>query len=145
MQQSGQLIGPGHSFRSITEKIADAVLTRVTPKSWFVGLAVGFILLMVFLYAVGNLFLYGVGIWGNNQPVGWGFDITNLVWWIGIGRAGTFISAILFIFRQEWRTSINRFAEAMTLFAVSCALLFPVLHVGRPWLAYSIFPIRTPF
>ncbi len=145
MQRSGQLIGPGHSFRSISEKIAGAVLTRVTPKSWFVGLAVGFILLMVLFYAVGNLFLRGVGIWGINQPVGWGFDITNLVWWIGIGHAGTLISAILFLFRQEWRTSINRFAEAMTLFAVSCALLFPVLHLGRPWLAYWIFPYPNTF
>ncbi len=145
MQHSGQLIGPGHSFRSITEKIADTVLTRVTPKSWFVGLAAGFLLLMLFLYAVGNLFLRGVGIWGVNQPIGWGFDITNLVWWIGIGHAGTLISAILFLFRQEWRTSINRFAEAMTLFAVSCALLFPVLHVGRPWLAYWLFPYPNTY
>lgn len=145
MQRSGYIIGPGHSFRSITEKIADVVLTRVVPKSWYVGLAVGFALLMLFFYAVGNLFLYGVGIWGINQPVGWGFDITNLVWWIGIGHAGTLISAILFLFRQEWRTSINRFAEAMTLFAVSCALLFPVLHTGRPWLAYWIFPYPNTF
>jgi len=145
MQHPGQLIGPGHSFRSITEKIADVVLTRVVPKSWFVGLAIGFALLMLFFYAVGNLFLRGVGIWGVNQPVGWGFDITNLVWWIGIGHAGTLISAILFLFRQEWRTSINRFAEAMTLFAVSCALLFPVLHVGRPWLAYWLFPYPNTF
>ncbi len=145
MQQSGQLIGPGHSFRSITEKITGAVLTRVVPKSWYVGLAIGFVLLMVFFFAVGQLFLRGVGIWGINQPVGWGFDITNLVWWIGIGHAGTLISAILFLFRQEWRTSINRFAEAMTLFAVSCALLFPVLHLGRPWLAYWIFPYPNTF
>jgi len=145
MQRSGHLIGPGHSFRSISEKIAGAVLTKVTPKSWFVGLAIGFTLLMVLFYAVGNLFLRGVGIWGINQPVGWGFDITNLVWWIGIGHAGTLISAILFLFRQEWRTSINRFAEAMTLFAVSCALLFPVLHLGRPWLAYWIFPYPNTF
>ena len=140
MQTSGQLIGPGHSFRSITEKISGMVLTRVTPKSWFAGFAVGFILLAVLIYAVGQLFVVGVGIWGINQPVGWGYDITNLVWWIGIGHAGTLISAILFLFRQEWRTSINRFAEAMTLFAVSCAGLFPILHLGRPWLAYWIFP-----
>lgn len=140
MQKPGYLIGPGHSFRSITEKIADMVLTRVTPKSWFGGLVVGLGLLMLFSYAVWNLFVWGVGIWGVNQPAGWGYDITNLVWWIGIGHAGTLISAILFLFRQEWRTAINRFAEAMTLFAVSCALLFPVLHVGRPWLAYWLFP-----
>ncbi len=144
-QKSGYLIGPGHTFRSITEKIAGIVLTRFTPKSWFFGLAIGFALLMLLLYAVGNLFARGVGIWGINQPVGWGFDITNLVWWIGIGHAGTLISAILFLFRQEWRTSINRFAEAMTLFAVSCALLFPVLHLGRPWLAYWLFPYPNTF
>jgi Ni/Fe-hydrogenase subunit HybB-like protein len=95
---------------------------------------------MVLFYAVGYLFATGIGIWGNNIPVGWGFDITNLVWWIGIGHAGTLISAILLLFRQEWRTSINRFAEAMTLFAVACAGMFPLIHVGRPWLVYWIFP-----
>ncbi|MEZ4860511.1 MAG: quinol:electron acceptor oxidoreductase subunit ActD [Caldilineaceae bacterium] len=140
MQRSGYLIGPGHTFRSITEKITDIVLTRITPKSWFVGVAVGFALLMLFMYAVWVLFTVGVGIWGINIPVGWGFAIVCLVWWIGIGHAGTLISAILFLFRQEWRTSINRFAEAMTLFAVSCAGLFPILHLGRPWLAYWLFP-----
>ena len=140
MQTSGQLIGPGHSFRSITDKISGIVLTKTTPKSWFAGFVLGFGLLILFLYAVNYLLVTGVGIWGNNQPVGWGYDITNLVWWIGIGHAGTLISAILFLFRQEWRTSINRFAEAMTLFAVSCAGLFPLLHLGRPWLAYWIFP-----
>ena len=82
----------------------------------------------------------GVGIWGINIPVGWGFDIINFVWWIGIGHAGTLISAILLLLRQEWRTSINRFAEAMTLFAVACAGLFPLLHMGRPWLFYWLFP-----
>jgi len=90
---------------------------------------------------VGHLLLTGVGIWGNNVPVGWAFDIINFVWWIGIGHAGTLISAILLLFRQQWRTSINRFAEAMTLFAVACAAMFPVLHTGRPWLAlYWLLP-----
>ncbi len=86
------------------------------------------------------LFVKGVGIWGVNIPVGWGFAIVNFVWWIGIGHAGTLISAILLLLKQTWRTSINRFAEAMTLFAVACAGLFPVLHLGRPWLAYWLFP-----
>jgi molybdopterin-containing oxidoreductase family membrane subunit len=86
------------------------------------------------------LFAIGVGIWGINIPIGWGFAIINFVWWIGIGHAGTLISAILLLLRQKWRTSINRFAEAMTLFAVSCAGLFPILHMGRPWLAYWLFP-----
>ena len=96
---------------------------------------------MVFNVTVGHLLLTGIGIWGNNIPVGWAFDIINFVWWIGIGHAGTLISAILLLFRQQWRTSINRFAEAMTLFAVACAAMFPLLHIGRPWLAaYWLFP-----
>ena len=96
---------------------------------------------MVLNMTIGNLLLTGIGIWGNNIPVGWAFDIINFVWWIGIGHAGTLISAILLLFRQQWRTSINRFAEAMTLFAVACAAMFPLLHTGRPWLAvYWLFP-----
>lgn len=144
-QQSAPLIGPGHTYRSITEKISAIVLTRTAPKSWLFGLAVGFALLLLFLYAVITLFTVGVGIWGINIPVGWGFAIISLVWWIGIGHAGTLISAILLLFRQEWRTSINRFAEAMTIFAVTCAALFPLIHVGRPWLAYWIFPYPNTF
>ncbi len=97
-------------------------------------------LLMVFFWAVTNLFFTGIGIWGVNKPVGWGFAIINFVWWIGIGHAGTLISAILLLFRQTWRNSINRFAEAMTLFAVACAGMYPVLHLGRPWLLYWLFP-----
>jgi molybdopterin-containing oxidoreductase family membrane subunit len=97
-------------------------------------------LTMMLLFAISYLFVKGVGIWGVNIPVGWGFAIVNFVWWIGIGHAGTLISAILLLLRQSWRNSINRFAEAMTLFAVSCAGLFPVLHLGRPWLAYWLFP-----
>ena len=97
--------------------------------------------LNVLLVAVGYLFLKGIGIWGNNVPVGWAFDIINFVWWIGIGHAGTLISAILLLLKQDWRTSINRFAEAMTLFAVACAVMFPLIHTGRPWLAaYWLFP-----
>ena len=92
------------------------------------------------LYAIGYLFVRGVGIWGVNIPIGWGFAIVNFVWWIGIGHAGTLISAILLLLRQSWRNSINRFAEAMTLFAVACAGMFPLLHIGRPWLAYWLFP-----
>ena len=142
---TGYLIGPGHSFRSITEAIAGIVLRRATPWGWFVGAGLGFGLLMLLLYSVAVLFAKGVGIWGINIPVGWGFAIVNLVWWIGIGHAGTLISAILLLFRQEWRTSINRFAEAMTLFAVACASLFPILHLGRPWLAYWLFPYPNTF
>ncbi|RIK46173.1 MAG: molybdopterin oxidoreductase [Chloroflexi bacterium] len=138
--RTGYLIGPGHTFRTITEKIAGIVLTRSTPAAWFAGFTLSFLALMLLFYAVYYLLVTGVGIWGNNIPVAWGYDITNLVWWIGIGHAGTLISAILLLFHQQWRTSINRFAEAMTLFAVLCASLFPLLHTGRPWLAYWIFP-----
>ncbi len=92
------------------------------------------------LRALTKLLFEGTGIWGLNIPVGWGFAIINFVWWIGIGHAGTLISAILLLVRQEWRTSINRFAEAMTLFAVACAGIFPLIHVGRPWLAYWLLP-----
>jgi molybdopterin-containing oxidoreductase family membrane subunit len=135
------VIEPGHTFASITDKISAIVLSRRTPPAWFVGAGVGFALTLVLFYAVGYLLLRGIGIWGNNQPVGWAFDIINFVWWIGIGHAGTLISAILLLLRQAWRTSINRFAEAMTLFAVACAAMFPLIHTGRPWLAiYWLFP-----
>ena len=135
------VIEPGHTFESVTDKISAIVLTRRTTLGWLAGFAVAFLLLNMFLLAVGNLVITGVGIWGNNNPVGWAFDIINFVWWIGIGHAGTLISAILLLFRQQWRTSINRFAEAMTLFAVACAVMFPVLHTGRPWLAvYWLLP-----
>jgi molybdopterin-containing oxidoreductase family membrane subunit len=134
------VIGPGQTFETVTDKISAVVLTRQTPRGWWIGFGIGFVLLMVLMQAVGYLLLRGIGIWGINVPVAWGFDIINFVWWIGIGHAGTLISAILLLLRQEWRTSINRFAEAMTLFAVACAGLYPVLHLGRPWLMYWLFP-----
>ena len=133
------VVAPGHDTATVTDKISSVVLQR-TPKWWFVGFGISFMILMMFLFAVTWLFAKGVGIWGVNQPVGWGFAIINFVWWIGIGHAGTLISAILLLFKQTWRTSINRFAEAMTLFAVACAGMYPVLHLGRPWLAYWLFP-----
>jgi molybdopterin-containing oxidoreductase family membrane subunit len=135
------VIEPGHTFESVTSKITSVVLTKYQPFAWVVTLAIAFMFLNLLLVSVGYLFVKGVGIWGNNVPVGWAFDIINFVWWIGIGHAGTLISAILLLFRQQWRTSINRFAEAMTLFAVACAAMFPLLHTGRPWLAaYWLFP-----
>jgi molybdopterin-containing oxidoreductase family membrane subunit len=137
---SPPLIGPGHTYTTVSDKISSIVLTRGTPRWWWVGFGIAFLLVMVLLYAVTYLFTVGVGIWGIKIPVGWGFAIVNFVWWIGIGHAGTLISAILLLLRQEWRTSINRFAEAMTLFAVACAGLYPILHLGRPWLAYWLFP-----
>lgn len=134
------VIEPGHTYASVTDKISSIVLTRKTPRGWFVGFGISFALLMVFLGSTGYLFAKGVGIWGINIPVGWGFAIINFVWWIGIGHAGTLISAILLLLRQDWRTSINRFAEAMTLFAVAAAGMFPLLHMGRPWLFYWLLP-----
>src|SRR5512137_1377159 len=134
-------IAPGHTFETVTDKISAIVLTRRTPVGWLAGFAVAFAIVMVFLLAVAYLFAKGTGIWGINIPVGWGFAIVNFVWWIGIGHAGTLISAILLLFKQTWRTSINRFAEAMTIFAVMQAGLFPLIHTGRPWLAaYWLFP-----
>jgi Ni/Fe-hydrogenase subunit HybB-like protein len=135
------VIAPGHDFNSVTDAISGIVLTKRTPIGWFLGFAIAFAFLMLLNVTIGNLLMTGIGIWGNNVPVGWAFDIINFVWWIGIGHAGTLISAILLLFRQQWRTSINRFAEAMTLFAVACAAMFPLLHTGRPWLAvYWLFP-----
>ncbi len=135
-----RLLAPGQTYDSVTEKISSIVLPQRTPRFWLVGFAIAFLLLMMFLYAVSYLLLKGVGIWGINIPVAWGFAIVNFVWWIGIGHAGTFISAILLLLLQKWRTSINRLTEAMTLFAVSCAGLFPLLHLGRPWVFFWLFP-----
>src|SRR6516162_84011 len=135
-----EIIGPGHTYATVTDKISSIVLTRKWSPHWLVGFSISFLLVMLLLYATTYLFVKGIGIWGVNIPIGWGFAIINFVWWIGIGHAGTLISAILLLLRQEWRTSINRFAEAMTLFAVACAGLYPLLHLGRPWFAYWLLP-----
>jgi len=134
------VIAPGYTFGTVTDQISSVVLTRRTPVFWMACFGVGFALLLLFLWAVALLLTKGVGIWGIRMPVAWGFAITNFVWWIGIGHAGTLISAILLLLNQRWRNSINRFAEAMTLFAVACAGMFPLLHLGRPWLFYWLFP-----
>ncbi len=134
------VIGPGYDYASVTDKISAIVLTQRTPRLWYVGFGISFALVMVLLYGIAELLTAGVGIWGINVPVAWGFAIVNFVWWIGIGHAGTLISAILLLMRQKWRQSVNRFAEAMTLFAVACAGLFPLLHLGRPWFFYWLFP-----
>ena len=125
---------------SITDKIADIVLARPAHWAWIAGALLSGALAILFLVAVSWLFVEGVGIWGVNQPVAWAFAITNFVWWVGIGHAGTFISAFLLLLRQRWRTSINRFAEAMTIFAVAMAGLMPILHLGRPWFFYWLIP-----
>ena len=134
------LVKGNHNFADITAMVTDISL-RPTPKPWYIAFGIANLLLLVLLVSVGYLFWEGTGIWGLNQPVGWGWAIINFVWWVGIGHAGTLISAILFLFRQGWRTAINRFAEAMTIFAVMCAGLFPAIHVGRIWVVYWMFPL----
>jgi molybdopterin-containing oxidoreductase family membrane subunit len=134
------VLAPGHTAASVTDKISAVVFGKM-PVWFYAGMAVTFGGVMMLLISLTKLVFTGIGIWGNNQPVGWAFDIINFVWWIGIGHAGTLISAILLLLRQEWRTSINRFAEAMTLFAVACAVIYPLFHTGRPWLAvYWLLP-----
>ncbi len=134
------VIAPGHTYGSVTSTIADVVLKRAPDWRWFLGMGAASSLLMVFGMAVAMLMFKGVGIWGINAPVMWGWAIINFVWWVGIGHAGTLISAILLLLKQQWRTSINRFAEAMTLFAVACAGVFPLLHMGRPWKFWWMMP-----
>jgi molybdopterin-containing oxidoreductase family membrane subunit len=136
------ILGPGHDYASVTDKISAIVLARRTPMWWIIGFLITFALTMLLMVSVTYIVIVGVGLWGIQIPVAWGFAIINFVWWIGIGHAGTLISAILLLLRQQWRTSINRFAEAMTLFAVSCAGIFPLIHMGRPWLGYWLFPYR---
>src|ERR1700689_4763571 len=134
------VLEPGHTYATVTDKIAAIVLTRPVSLGWLAGFALCFTFVMILNVAVAWLIIKGVGIWGINIPIGWGFAIVNFVWWIGIGHAGTLISAILFLLNQKWRTSINLFAEATTLFAVACAGMFPLIHTGRPWMAYYMFP-----
>ena len=129
------------TFDDITEQVSRVSENSTPPMAWWVAMAVSLGLLGLLQAMILYLFCTGVGVWGLNNPVCWAFDITNFVFWVGIGHAGTLISAILYLFRQKWRTGINRFAEAMTIFAVICALLFPGIHVGRVWLAFYMFPL----
>jgi Ni/Fe-hydrogenase subunit HybB-like protein len=132
---------PAHMTVALVNEQVSRVTEQRAPLGWWIYFGISLLLLGVLGLSVSYLFWEGIGVWGNNNPVGWAWDITNFVWWIGIGHAGTLISAILFLFRQRWRTSVNRFAEAMTIFAVICALLFPGIHVGRPWFAYYMLPL----
>ena len=136
----GPVIDEGHSLASVSDKVAGVVLKRKITLGWTLGLFMAIGLLQGLAAGAVWLFMKGVGVWGINIPNGWGFAIINFVWWIGIGHAGTLISAILLLLNQSWRNAINRFAEAMTLFAVMCAGMFPVLHTGRPWLAFWMLP-----
>ena len=134
------MLASGHTFSSVTEKISAIVLTRGTSRGWWLSFAASFILVTVLMVSITYLIARGTGIWGINIPVAWGFAILIFVWWIGIGHAGTLISAVLLLLNQPWRTSINRFAEAMTLFAVACAGVYPLLHLGRIWVFYWLLP-----
>ncbi len=140
IQLQPPLIEGKRTYADISSDVA-RVVERRPPRFWYLALAVSGTLTLVLFAVLTHLVRTGIGIWGNNQPVGWAWDITNFVFWIGIGHAGTLISAILFLFRQRWRTSINRAAEAMTIFAVMCAGIFPLLHTGRPWRAYWLLPL----
>jgi molybdopterin-containing oxidoreductase family membrane subunit len=135
-----KILTSGNTFASISNKISSIVLSKKVGKIWIAGFILSFLLTVMFVVSLVWLFIYSLQIWGINIPIAWGFAITNFVWWIGIGHAGTFISAILLLLRQQWRTSINRFAEAMTLIAVMCAGIFPIIHLGRPWFAFWLFP-----
>ncbi len=134
------LVQGDRDFHSVTETICNVVEAPPT-KGWMAALGLAISVMSILGIAVGWLIWEGIGIWGLNNPVGWGWAIVNFVFWVGIGHAGTLISAILFLFRQRWRTGINRFAEAMTIFAVICALVFPGIHVGRIWAAYWMLPL----
>ena len=134
------LLPQGTTAKSITDDVS-RVTETAAPRGWWILFLSAATFTGILGLAIAYLAWVGVGVWGNNSPVAWAWDITNFVWWIGIGHAGTLISAVLFLFRQKWRTSINRFAEAMTIFAVICALIFPGIHVGRIWHAYYMLPI----
>jgi molybdopterin-containing oxidoreductase family membrane subunit len=135
-----ELVEHGQTFTTVTDSVCSIIEQPQPPLAWKIAFAISSTVMLMFFGILGYLIATGIGIWGNNIPVAWAFDIVNFVFWVGIGHAGTLISAILFLFRQKWRTSINRFAEAMTIFAVVCAGLFPLLHTGRPWFDYWMLP-----
>ncbi len=138
--EESPLVDPKISMHEVTEAVAK-VTENPAPRGWWFAFLFAASFTGILGIAVAILFWFGVGVWGNNSPTYWAWDITNFVWWIGIGHAGTLISAVLFLFRQKWRTAINRFSEAMTIFAVMCAGMYPGLHIGRAWYAYYMFPI----
>lgn len=147
MMKTHRVIGRGQSSSGIDDVVNTPVLDGVekTRSWWWIGFGISLSLLAMYLVSIVVLITRGTGVWGNNVPVAWGMPIINFVWWIGIGHAGTLISAALLLFRQPWRTSINRFAEAMTIFAVVCAGLYPILHLGRPWVFYWLLPYPNTY
>jgi len=128
-------------FNYVTDTVCDVVERPKPPKVWYIALGISSMMLMMFAVSIYILITTGIGVYGNNNTVGWAWPIVNFVFWVGIGHAGTLISAVLFLLRQNWRTSINRAAEAMTIFAVACAGVFPIIHTGRPWVAYWMLPV----
>ena len=130
-------------YAGVTDKVCAIWEAEKAPKIWWLILVGAVCLLMIFGACINHLLMKGVGVWGNNNPAYWGWPIVNFVFWVGIGHAGTLISAILFLFRQNWRTSINRAAEAMTIFAVVCAGTYPGVHIGRVWVFYWLFPVPS--
>jgi len=135
------LLKGDNPFAQITDNVSRIMEAPKPPLAWYIALGFALMLLGIFGASLGYVVWEGIGAWGHIHPVAWGFPIVNFVFWVGIGHAGTLISAVLFLFRQNWRTAINRFAEAMTIFAVVCAAVFPGVHIGRPWLPYWMFPI----
>ena len=142
-RQRPPLVTGEQTLHSVTETVSKIAERPKPPRAWYVAFAISSSLTLMFFSLIGYLIFKGTGIWGNNSPVFWAWPIVNFVFWVGIGHAGTLISAILFLFRQHWRTSINRFAEAMTIFAVICAGIFPAIHVGRVWFVYWLFPVPS--
>ncbi|MEM9982160.1 MAG: NrfD/PsrC family molybdoenzyme membrane anchor subunit, partial [Bacteroidota bacterium] len=138
------LVTNGKTMHDITQDICRQVEAKPT-LAWLVAFAISVTTLLIGSVALASTWWYGIGVWGLNKTIGWAWDITNFVWWVGIGHAGTLISAILLLFRQKWRTSINRAAEAMTIFAVLCAGSFILMHMGRPWLAHWALPLPNTY
>ncbi|HMJ46528.1 MAG TPA: hypothetical protein VK498_04320, partial [Ferruginibacter sp.] len=133
------LVDGNKDYHQITEDIIRPIEMKPS-RLWYIGFTIASALLLFGVYSVYREVTYGIGQWNLNKTIGWGWDITNFVWWIGIGHAGTLISAILLLFRQGWRTGVNRAAEAMTIFAVICAGQFPIWHMGRVWVAFFVMP-----
>ena len=131
---------PSRTPAEVTDEVS-SIIEEKTPRWWWIAFGVTGSLALLCFFCLSYLVATGVGVWGNNNPAGWAFDITNFVFWIGIGHAGTLISAILFLTRQKWRTSIHRAAEAMTLFAVICAAIYPAMHIGRVWMMWFMAPV----
>lgn len=139
-RERAPVIEPGQDLVSVSDRVSDIVLRQRTPRWWWIGFILSSLLLLVLVIAMINLFVAGIGIWGVNIPVAWGFAIANYVWWIGIASGGTIISALFFVIRTDWRTATNRIAESMTLFAAAAAGIMPILHLGRQGLFYWLFP-----